>query len=169
MFNEFVYDLEKKANEKFKLINKGAFTGVVKIYIKNIGQKPQAEIELLDVNDKVFIPGKSLETSMYIAILMAISDLTKETQDEHYPMLMDAHVSSFGEIKKRELLEMIYNVKNQQTIIFFKDYLDVDENDKLYIIPEFEKVKRESAQWAKLERPFDSENLETLNTIIEVI
>ncbi len=169
MFNDFVSDLEQKANEKFKLINKGAFTGVIKIYIKNIGQKPQAEIELLDVNDKVFIPGKSLETSMYIAILMAISDLTKETQDEHYPMLMDAPVSSFGEIKKRELLDMIYNVKNQQTIIFFKDYLDVDENNKLFILPEFDKVKKESAQWAKLERPFDSEKLETLNTIIETV
>ena len=169
MFNEFVSDLENKANEKFKLINKGAFTGVIKIYIKNIGIRPQAEIELLDVNDKVFIPNKSLETSMYISILMAISDLTKETQDEHYPMLMDAPVSSFGEIKKRELLEMIYNVKNQQTIVLFKDYLDVDENGKLFILRDFEKVKRESAQWAKLERPFNDEKLETLNTIIEPI
>lgn len=169
MFNEFVSDLEKKANEKFKLINKGAFTGVIKIYIKNIGQKPQAEIELLDVNEKAFIPNKSLESSMYIAILMAISDLTKETQDEHYPMLMDAPVSSFGEIKKRELLEMIYNVKNQQTIIFFKDYLDVDKNGNIYILPEFEKVKKESAQWVKLERPFDSEKIETLNTLIEAL
>lgn len=166
MFNEFVSDLEEKANEKFKLINKGAFTGVIKIYIKSIGTRPQAEIELLDINEKTFIPNKSLETSMYIAILMAISDLTKETQDEHYPMLMDAPVSSFGEIKKRELLEMIYNVKNQQTIIFFKDYLDVDEDGRLYILPEFEKVKKESAQWVQLERPFDSEKLETLNTLI---
>jgi len=169
MFNEFVADLEKKANEKFKLINKGAFTGVIKIYIRNIGLRPQAEIELLDVNDKAFMPNKSLETSMYISIIMAISDLTKETQDEHYPMLMDAPVSSFGEIKKRELLEMIYNVKNQQTIVLFKDYLDVDENNKLFIIRDFEKVKRESAQWAKLERPFNDEKLETLNTIIQII
>jgi hypothetical protein len=51
----------------------------------------------------------------------------------------------------------------------FKDYLDVDENNKLYIIREFDKVKRESAQWAKLERPFDSVKLETLNTIIKPI
>lgn len=169
MFNEFVLDLENKANEKFRLINKGSFTGVIKIYIKNIGKKPQAEIELLDINDKTFIPGKALETSMYISILLAISDLTKETQDEHYPMLMDAPVSSFSEIKKRELLEVIYNVKNQQTVIFFKDYLDVNEENKLIILPGFEKVKRESAQWAKLERPFNSEKLETLNTIIEPI
>jgi DNA sulfur modification protein DndD len=115
MFNEFVADLEKKANEKFKLINKGAFTGVIKIYIKNIGLKPQAEIELLDVNDKAFIPNKSLETSMYISIIMAISDLTKETQDEHYPMLMDAPVSSFGEIKKRELFEKVATNKDIPT------------------------------------------------------
>jgi len=168
-FDEFVEDLQSRSNEKFATINKGSFTGEINIYLKNIGIRPQAEIELLDEKGKTFMPNKSLETSMNIAILMAISDLTKETQDENFPMLMDAPVSSFGEIKKRELLDVVYNVRNQQTIILFKDYLDTDEEGRLTILPEFDNVKRENAIWIKLKRPFDSKQIETLETIIEKI
>jgi DNA sulfur modification protein DndD len=168
-FDEFVEDLEKRSNEKFSTINKGAFTGQINIYLKNIGIRPQAEIELLDENGKTFIPGKSLETSMNISILMAISDLTKETQDENYPFLMDAPVSSFGENKKTELLNELYKVSNQQTLIFLKDYLKYDENGKLFVMPEFDEVSKNKALWIKLKRPFDPKKIETLETIIEKI
>lgn len=168
-FDEFVEDLEKRSNEKFSTINKGAFTGQINIYLKNIGIRPQAEIELLDENGKTFIPGKSLETSMNISILMAISDLTKETQDENYPFLMDAPVSSFGENKKTELLNELYKVSNQQTLIFLKDYLKYDENGKLFVMPEFNEVSKNKALWIKLKRPFDPKKIETLETMIEKI
>jgi DNA sulfur modification protein DndD len=168
-FDEFVVDLEKRSNEKFSTINKGAFTGQINIYLKNIGIRPQAEIELFDENGKTFIPGKSLETSMNISILMAISDLTKETQDENYPFLMDAPVSSFGENKKTELLNELYKVSNQQTLIFLKDYLKYDENGKLFVMPEFNEVSKNKALWIKLKRPFDPKKIETLETIIEKI
>lgn len=168
-FDEFVEDLEKRSNEKFSTINKGAFTGQINIYLKNIGIRPQAEIELLDENGKTFIPGKSLETSMNISILMAISDLTKETQDENYPFLMDAPVSSFGENKKTELLNELYKVSNQQTLIFLKDYLKYDDNGKLFVMPEFKEVSKNKALWIKLKRPFDPKKIETLETIIEKI
>ena len=167
--DEFVQDLEKRENEKFSTINKGAFTGQINIYLKNIGIRPQAEIELLDENSKTFIPGKSLETSMNISILMAISDLTKETQDENYPFLMDAPVSSFGENKKTELLNELYKVSNQQTLIFLKDYLKYDDNGKLFVMPEFNEVSKNKALWIKLKRPFDPKKIETLETIIEKI
>jgi DNA sulfur modification protein DndD len=163
-FEEFIRAVEKVANEKFSLINKNAFMGIIKININYIGERPEADIELKDKNQKHFRANKSLETSMNISILLAINEIVKRTKYHSYPLLMDAPVSSFAEDKKRELFESIFNLKNHQTIIFLKDFVS-----NQVITDDFKYIKRDNALWIKLTRPFDPENVATLETIIQKI
>jgi DNA sulfur modification protein DndD len=163
-FIEFISSVENVANEKFLLINKNSYTGKINIKVSYIGDRPEAEILLLDGEDRDFKANKSLETSMNISILLAINEIVKKTRYHSYPILMDAPVSSFDEDKKKELMESLYNLEDHQTIVFLKDY--VKEN----IIDEsFKHIKRNNALWIKVKRPFDRQQLNTLDTIIENI
>lgn len=163
-FEEFICSVERVANEKFALINKNAFMGIIKININYIGERPEADIELKDKNNKHFKANKSLETSMNISLLLAINEIVKTTKYHSYPLLMDAPVSSFAEDKKRELFESIYNLKNHQTIVFIKDFVS-----NQVIMDGFKSIKRDNALWIKLLRPFDIDNVATLETIIQKI
>jgi DNA sulfur modification protein DndD len=101
---------------------------------------------------------------MHISILFAISELASETREEKYPMIYDAPTSSFGENKSAEFLNLIYETHNQK-ILLIKDFLATDKETKaLSIKKEFDNVKRNKAFWVKLERPFDPQNLKTINT-----
>ena len=105
---------------------------------------------------------------MNIAILLAISDLTSDHRDqERFPLLMDAPVSSFGKKKTSQLFKVLNSINNQQIIIALKDYIDENPSDNsLFIMDEFKNVKRDKAMWVKLDRPFNKKELETLNTNI---
>jgi len=162
-FEEFIKLLSQKSNQILSYINVDAFTGTLNFKVTNFGSKIKIKPRLLDENGHEFLANKSLETSMHISILIAISELSKEVREDRYPMLFDAPTSSFGESKMTEFLNLIYETDNQ-TIILIKDYIAKDENKNLYIKPEFEKVKRDKAFWVKLERPFDEKNLKTINT-----
>jgi DNA sulfur modification protein DndD len=103
---------------------------------------------------------------MHISILFAISEIASEIQEENFPMIFDAPTSSFGENKTAEYLNLIYETDNQK-ILLIKDFISTDKETKaLTIKKEFENVKRNKAFWIKLERPFDKNNLKTLNTQI---
>ena len=72
--------------------------------------------------------------------------------------------SSFGENKSAEFLNLIYETQNQK-ILLIKDFLVTDKKAKtLSIKKEFDNVKRNKAFWVKLKRPFDPQNLKTINT-----
>jgi DNA sulfur modification protein DndD len=101
---------------------------------------------------------------MHISILFAISELASEFKEENFPMIFDAPTSSFGENKTAEFLNLIFETDNQK-ILLLKDFLNYDKATKtLFITKEFENVKRDKAFWVKLERPFDPNNLKTINT-----
>ena len=101
---------------------------------------------------------------MHISILFAISELATETKEENFPMIFDAPTSSFGENKTAQFLNLIFETENQK-ILLIKDFLNNDKTTKaLSIKNEFENVRRDKAFWVKLERPFDPNNLKTINT-----
>ena len=162
-FDEFIDLLSVKSNEFLTKINVDAFTGIINFKIIKRGSNIKVEIQLLDEKGIRFFPNKSLETSMHISVLLAISELTKEVRDQRYPIMFDAATSSFGQSKMTEFLNLIYETKNQ-TIILMKDYLAKDENKNLYIKSEFKDVKKNKAFWLRLERPFEEKNLNTINT-----
>jgi len=79
-------------------------------------------------------------------------------------MIFDAPTSSFGENKSAQFLNLIYETQTQK-ILLIKDFLTTDKKTKaLSIKKEFDNVKRDKAFWVKLERPFNSQNLKTINT-----
>ncbi len=163
-FDEFIEKLETKSNNIFKQINIDAFTGTIVFEKRNKSNKTIVSIKLQEDGRTFYKPNQSLLTSMHISILFAISELATEIQSEKFPMIFDAPTSSFGENKTEQFLNLIYETGNQK-ILLIKDFLHTDKNTKvLSIKDEFKNVKRNKAFWVKLERPFDPNNLKTINT-----
>lgn len=163
-FDAFIEKLETKSNNIFKEINIDAFTGTIVFERLNKNNKTIVNIELQEDGRTFYKPNQSLLTSMHISILFAISELATEIQSEKFPMIFDAPTSSFGENKTEQFLNLIYETGNQK-ILLIKDFLYTDKNTKaLSIKDEFKNVKRNKAFWVKLERPFDPNNLKSINT-----
>ena len=163
-FDTFIYLLENKSNEYFWRMNKGAFVGSIKMLKEIRGQKTTIRIELQENERLLHKPNQSLLTSMHISILFAISGLAKEQREEPFPMIFDAPTSSFGDIKTKEFLNIISETENQ-IILLMKNFITKDgKSDNLIISPEFNQVKRDKAFWVKINRPFNPQNLETINT-----
>jgi len=154
-------------DQLFESINVESFTGEIIFNKKIIAGKNIVEIELQESDGRIFHkPSQSLLTSMHISILLAISELATELDIESYPMVFDAPTSSFGETKTTQFLNLIYTNTNQK-ILLIKDFLSVNKTTKrLDIKKDFSNVKRNKAFWILLERPFDKNELSTLNTQI---
>ncbi|WP_335965005.1 AAA family ATPase [Galbibacter sp. PAP.153] len=163
-FDEFIEKLQSKSNHFFKKINIDAFTGTIVFTRRNKISRTIVEVELQEDGRVFYKPNQSLLTSMHISILFAISELATETKEENFPMIFDAPTSSFGENKTAQFLNLIFETENQK-ILLIKDFLNNDKTTKaLSIKNEFENVRRDKAFWVKLERPFDPNNLKTINT-----
>lgn len=163
-FDEFIEKLQTKSNRFLEIINIDSFTGEISIYKKNRLGKTTVEVQLMQNGRPLYKPYKSLETSMYISILFAISELAYETKNEYNPLIFDAPTSSFGDYKTAQFLNLIYETKNQK-ILVTKNFLDRDKaTKKLFIKKDFESVKRDKAFWVKLEEPFNKNDLTTINT-----
>lgn len=163
-FDEFIKKLQTKSNNFFKTINIDAFTGTIVFTRKNKVNRTIVEVELQEDGRTFYKPNQSLLTSMHISILFAISELASEIKEENFPMIFDAPTSSFGENKTAQFLNLIFETENQK-ILLIKDFLHTDKATKtLSIKKEFENVRRDKAFWVKLERPFDPNNLKTINS-----
>lgn len=163
-FDEFIEKLQTKSNNFFKTINIDAFTGTIVFTRRNKVNRTIVEVELEEDGRTFYKPNQSLLTSMHISILFAISELASEIKEENFPMIFDAPTSSFGENKTAQFLNLIYETDNQK-ILLIKDFLHTEKEAKtLSIKKEFENVRRDKAFWIKLERPFDQNNLKTINT-----
>ena len=168
-FDEFIDKLESKSNKYLSQINVEAFTGQIKFSKKRYGgDRIKIEVSLFESGGRYFVPGTAVRTSLNISILLAISELANEVRDETYPMIFDAPTSSFGETKTGDFLNLIYETSNQK-IILLKDFIGSIKNPNgtvkdLFIKDEFNSIKRKKAFWVKLERPFDKNELSTINT-----
>lgn len=165
-FNDFINKLQTKSNNFFRKINIDAFTGTIVFRKSNKANQTIVKIELQEDGRTFYKPNQSLLTSMHISILFAISELASEIKEENFPMIFDAPTSSFGENKTAQFLNLIYETDNQK-ILLIKDFLHTDRTTKaLSIKKEFESVRRDKAFWVKLERPFDPNNLKTINSLV---
>lgn len=163
-FDEFIEKLQSKSNSFFKTINIDAFTGTIVFNKLSRSNRTIVDVELQEDGRTFYKPNQSLLTSMHISILFAISELASEIKEENFPMIFDAPTSSFGENKTAQFLNLIFETENQK-ILLIKDFLQTDKNTKaLSIKKEFENVRRNKAFWVKLERPFDPNNLKTINS-----
>ena len=117
----FLEDLEKKANEYLVRLNTNDFHGIVKL-VRTADDS--AVIKLFSSNGtEVKKPSGSQETTMYISVLFAISDLTTLKREENYPLIFDAATSSFGDTKESDFYNIIGGL-DKQCIIVTKDFLN---------------------------------------------
>ena len=117
----FLESLEDRANDYLRRLNANDFHGIVKL-IRTADDS--AVIKLYSSNgSEIKKPSGSQQTTMYMSVLFAISDLTTLKNDENYPLIFDAATSSFGDAKEEDFYNIIDSI-DKQCIIVTKDFLD---------------------------------------------
>ncbi|MEC4116015.1 hypothetical protein VSP20_03435 [Myroides phaeus] len=167
-FEEFIKKLEVIANKKFQIISETGFAGTIKLNLLKNGNSYKIEIDLYSINNQVIDCSTSAKTSMYLSVLLAISELTKETQSVKYPLIMDAPISSFDPNKKRQLWKVLNEIDDTQIILVMYEFIDEVGEEKEPILNKklYSKVAKRNGMFIKIKRPFDKNDLATINTEI---
>lgn len=163
----FLFSLEEKTNEYFKLLNVNDFRGIIRIS-QTVNES--AEIKLYSSNGTyIKDPGGAQETTMYMALLFAISDLTTLRREENYPLIFDAPTSSFENFKENFFYNTIEKIK-KQCIIVTKDLLEVDKATGNKVL-NTEKIEELTCSIYRIEKKagYDETDLSTIRTIITPI
>ncbi|MCU0389500.1 MAG: hypothetical protein MUE81_00130 [Thermoflexibacter sp.] len=124
IYQQLIQQLEDKANKHFTNINNigGAFVGKIKFQPWGKGFRPK----IMSNGVEVFSSNTSNISAMKLSIIMAIIS-AKDRNAEFYPLIADAPVSDFDEVKTITLLNEIGNTFTQ-SIIMFKDLLKENKN-----------------------------------------
>jgi DNA sulfur modification protein DndD len=155
--------LEAKANEYLAKLNIDDFTGIIRIYEDRIEKK--LKIKLEDRNGTfIASPNQALETTMYMSVLFAVSELTTIKRENDYPLIFDAPTSSFAPQKESDFFNVISDIK-KQCIIFTKSFL----NDKGKLPDEVIDKLHCTINRIEKQRPFDKDDLSTVQTKITFI
>ena len=168
VFDDFFKKLETETNEIFKKINVDSFTGYIQLEKITKEIKFEVRVNLMENEKKFENPNESLKTSMHIAILFAVSKMYRELNEDDYPVILDAPTSTFGESKTKNFLNTLSDVGSQK-ILLIKDFITRDDEGNFKIKDEFSLIHRKKSFWIRLERPFDSKKLNTINTLVEEI
>ena len=168
-FDEILMDLELKANKIFQRINIESFQGKIKFErYQLISGKQSVRVEHVLQNGDIFMnPNQSLKTSVNIAIIMAVAEMAQsndEDQNNSYPLIFDAPISAFDKDKSSQFLNMLNSIKGQK-IIMLKDFVS-KENGTVRVQDEFNSLSCNSSFLISLKRPFNKEDLTTIETQI---
>lgn len=159
---DFLFQLEDKANQYLERLNIDGFYGIIKIIKSADGA---ARIALQDRNDTfISSPNQALKTTMYMSVLFAVSDLTALKRDNDYPLIFDAPTSSFSPQKESDFFKVISDI-NKQCIIFTKSFLTESgmlDNNKI-------DVQNCTIYRMEKQRPFSNLDLSTIQTKLTLI
>lgn len=157
----FLSDLEERANFYIDALSSSDFHGV--IHLRQTANN-STEIHLFSKNgkDEVKNPSGSQKTVMYISVLFAISDFTKEKREEDYPLIFDAATSSFSDAKEGDFYAVLSKQIEKQCIVLTKDFI---ANGKVMM----DKVLALDCTVYRIKKApgFDKRNLATIRTLIE--
>lgn len=160
--SRFLNELQDKANDYLIKLSTYDFHGEIRL-IQTVDES--TEIKLFSANGtEVIHPSGSQGTLVYISVLFAISDYTREKRDEDYPLIFDAATSSLSESKEKDFYNVIANIK-KQCIIASKDFVKEDGNINESAIKGLEC----SVYRIKKAPNFDQSNMATIRTLIEKI
>ena len=168
----FVQKLTKVSNDYYKRMNLDNFTGRISIQLEG-GQGLNPRINIFVITDERKMKAKHLnrstETSVHLSVLFAVSKLA-ESSDlfERTPIFMDAPVSSFGETKRGQFLKVLSELENQ-IFITSKDYTQIDVSGEISLSKPINQIPGQNKFWLRLKRPFNDEQLSTLNTEIQTL
>ena len=127
-------------------------------------------ISLVDIDGAEIDPNKALETTMYMSVLFAVSELTETKKDDEYPLLFDAPTSSFAVGKEKDFFRIIDNL-DKQIIIVTKSFLkEVGPNEYVLDNHSLESLNLKGNIYRiEKKKPFDDKNLATIQTVITKI
>lgn len=164
---EFINELEKVANKYLAKLNVEDFKGTVRIFA-DISES--LRIQLVDADGTSIDPNKALETTMYMSVLFAVSELTEIKIDDEYPLLFDAPTSSFAVGKEKDFFRIIDNL-DKQVIIVTKSFLnDIGNNQYVLDMDMINSLKiKGSIYRIEKKRPFDDKDQSTIQTLITKI
>lgn len=163
---DFLDRLEKITNNYLELLNKGDFRGYAQIIEK---PNASAEITLIDIDgSRIYNPNTALKTTMYMSLLFAVAKLTTDTNENDYPLIFDAPTSSFTVAKESDFFNVIAGI-NKQTIIVTKSFLIEDSEG--YSKLDNNRLKEINAKKYRIEKvkPFDKNDLSTIQTKVKFI
>ncbi len=122
VYQEFITQLERKANEHFTRINDiaGAFVGNIVFKPQNNGYSPRIMNHDVDVTSTT---NTSNISAMKLSIILAVISAKEQVRaTELYPLITDAPVSDFDIAKTKAFLCEVGNTF-AQSIIIFKEFL----------------------------------------------
>ena len=169
-YDEFIDLINFKSNEIFSTINVDDFTGKINLKKYSDSRGEQIKVELLTTDGEYENPNQSLETTMHMSILFAISEIASEISSEgagNYPMIFDAPTSSFGLKKTMDFLNLVHSTDKQRIILTY-EFVGRDDNGNQVIEEEFNSVKRSKAFWLRRDS-FVKEDLSTINTNVTTL
>lgn len=171
-FTELIEEIEKLTNKYYLQLGaaSGGYTGQIRI------SKSSDDNINVYVKDKVThenithtLSGSTI-TSIYLAILMAISAIASKRYSDSFPVIFDAPISDFDNAKSKEFFELARNTFGQ-SIVLIKNYIvEESPNSKKYMIEkDFYDINPQKAYWVKLPSDIDPEALETIESQIETL
>lgn len=158
--------IEDMANDYLRLLNIGDFKGRIRIMEPS---QDTAVAQLVDADRmEVTNPNTALLTTQYMAILFAISALSIDKNETEYPLFFDAPTSSFTEAKEMEFFSILSGMKKQM-IVVTKSFLKDRGNGESIL--DTNRIKSINGMVYRIEkkRPFDDENLSTIQTVVSKI
>lgn len=158
--------IEDMANDYLRLLNIGDFKGRIRIMEPS---QDTAVAQLVDADRmEVTNPNTALLTTQYMAILFAISALSIDKNETEYPLFFDAPTSSFTEAKEMEFFGILSGMKKQM-IVVTKSFLKDRGNGESIL--DTDRIKSINGMVYRIEkkRPFDDENLSTIQTVVSKI
>ncbi|MDD3725390.1 MAG: hypothetical protein PHV83_07695, partial [Bacteroidales bacterium] len=154
--------LEKRSNVYLEKLNVDGFYGIIRIIESSDNT---ARIALEDSNGRlVSNPNQKLKTTMYMSVLLAVSDLTSIKRENDYPLIFDAPTSSFSAKNEIDFFNVIAGI-DKQCIIVTKSFLnesgEIDNN----------KIEQQNGTIYRMEKvkPFDEKDLSTIETKLRLI
>lgn len=162
---EFLEKLEQKANEFLNLLNIDDFTGIVNIY--QDGNKVKLYLVDKDHN-RIDKPNTSLETTMHLSVLLAISELTKEHLENEYPLIFDAPTSTFDQGKDKDFYLTLHKHVAKQCIVVTKSYLNRDDETGMFNV-DMDGISKLDVPVYRIQKRtgFDKTDLTSIETIVE--
>ena len=164
---DFIEHLNAVANEYLAKLNIDDFKGIVRL---SEGIGGILSIRLIDEKGIIIEPNKALETTMYMSVLFAVSQLNEDKLGNESPLIFDAPTSSFTSGKEDDFYRVIDKV-DKQIIIVTKSFL-IDQGNNNYILDKDRidklNIKGDIYRIEKL-KPFNDKELSTIQTIITKI
>lgn len=167
---DLMHQLADSANRYLDMLNVDDFTGTVHIY-KDIRDN-SIKVSLVDKTGKIIDnPNTSLNTTMHLSVLFAISELTKDNLDNEYPMILDAPTSSFDEGKDKTFYQVMNARLNKQCIIVTKSYLYKDEESDTFLVDQKSldrlfAIHRIPVYRIEKKAGFDKKDLSSIETVV---